>query len=126
MTTITWVFRTLVVPAGIVAAARELGAALTPAGAGMFTTPCSPTGTGDATHYISSGMLDAQFAGLLADVAGLYAAAQAAAKAQGLTLTATLADCTALLTTGDISEDQPFVALGRLGLQLIQSSEALT
>ncbi|MEP6587517.1 MAG: hypothetical protein ABJA84_02010 [Polaromonas sp.] len=101
----------------------------------MFETPCSPTGTGTATHYITEGLIDAQFAALLplttivdgvatttpGNAEYLWGACQQGAAAQaGFVLTATFADVQALLSQGDVSEQGPFEALARLGLQLIQ------
>ncbi len=100
--------------------ARNLGAALTRAGAGMYTTPLSITGAGPATHYISSGMLGTQFVALLSSPAALFAYAQQGAAAQGLALTATLDDATALISWSDVSAQAPFDAMARLGLSMVQ------
>lgn len=121
----TWQFITIIVPASLVEQARELGAALDPAGAGMYTTPLSPTGAEPATHYISSGLLYDTFPPLLADAALLYAAAQQGAEQQGMTLTATLEDAYALVAQSDVSSDAAFYAMERLGLVIIsQYTEA--
>lgn len=117
----TWAHRTIIVPASLVAAARELGAALDPvAGANMYTTPLSPTGNTPATHYVSSGLMSAAFMPLLANSAQLYGAAQQSATAQGITLTATQANADALVAQSDVSEGDPFAAMTRLGLKMVQ------
>lgn len=115
------VFRTFVVPTDIAAAARNLGECLAPSAAGMFTTPLSPTGELPATHFISSGLVDAVWLTPLSDAAILYGAAQQGAAAQGLTLLATLADAVALLDRGDISEEAADTVLGRLGLTQVST-----
>ena len=114
-----WVFKTLIVPASVVEAARNMGECLAPTAAGMFTTPLSPTGALPATHYISSGLIGDEWLAPLSDPQILYAAAQQGASAQGLTLTATAENAAALLAQSDISEDPPGAVLARMGLQQI-------
>ena len=113
-----WIHRTIIVPAALVAAARELGAALSPAGAGMYSTPLSPAGSEPATHWVSSGLIDESFAAVLSSPEALYDYARAGALEQGLTLTATLADAQALLAQGDVSDEPWDVVSARLGLVL--------
>ncbi|HQU89600.1 MAG TPA: hypothetical protein PLC58_13535 [Denitromonas sp.] len=113
------IHRTFICPGHLVDAARNLGACLSSAGAGMFITPASPTGAAPATHYASSGLVDDVWSGVLSDPDILYAAAQQGAQAQGLTLTATHQDAIDLLTTGDISDESWEVAFARLGLMLV-------
>ena len=114
-----WTHRTLIVPAALVSAARELGAALSPAGAGMYSTPLSPTGTEFATHWISSGLIDESFAAILGSPEALYSYAQAGALEQGLTLTATAADAVALVEQTDVSTDSAVDAMRHSGLKII-------
>jgi len=63
----TWTHRTIIVPAAFQQLAQALceAAAEGAAGKGMFTTGLSETGTGPATHYISSGYIFDDFAALL-------------------------------------------------------------
>lgn len=117
---INWKHSTIIVPAAIVEAARELGGALTPAGAGMFTTPLSASGTNPPTHYISSGLLDENFLAVLQAPEILFQYASQGAEAQGITLTATLQDCEALIAESDVSSEDAFTAMARLGLQMVQ------
>lgn len=112
------IFRTMIVPSEIAAAARNLGECLTQAAANMFNTPLSPSGELPATHYISSGLIDDVWDAALSDSSILYAAAQQGSAAQGLTLTATPDDASALLEHGDITDEPADVAMARLGLQL--------
>lgn len=133
----TDVFRTLVVPAASLADAQNIHADAYPnGGAGMFTTPCSATGTNPPTWYISSGLVDPTFAALLrwsraipnvsggwtiilsgtGNAAALLAAATAAGYATNL------AAVNALLTASDVSDQPPFAVLARMGLQMIPGS----
>ena len=128
------VFRTLVVPAASQTDAQNIHAAnYTNGGLGMYTTPCSATGTNPPTWYISSGMVDSTFASLLrwsraipnvsggwtillsgtGNAGALLAAATAAGYATDL------ATVNALLTASDISDQPPFAVLTRMGLQMI-------
>ena len=116
---------TLIVPASLVDAARNLAECLAPGGHGMYITGLSADGNEPATHYISSGLMQVEFINLLADATATHAAAQYGAGQQGLTLTATLADCEAIRTQSDISAGEPFAALARLGLQMVQTGEFL-
>ena len=115
----TTVHRTFVCPASIVMQARNIGDCLHPAAAGMFLSPLSPSGSEPATHYASSGLIEDLWLPALSDPDTLYAAAQYGASQQGIALTATRADCVALLSAGDISSDAWQVACARLGLQQV-------
>ena len=119
----SWTHRTLIVPTALVAAARELGAAISPAGAGMYLTPLSPTGSEPATHWISSGLIDESFAAILGIPEALYGYAQAGAIEQGLTLTATVADAAALVEQADVSTGSATDAMSRLGLVMVSDNE---
>jgi hypothetical protein len=88
------IFRTIVVPAAEQALAQSIAAEY-PGGAGMFTTGCSPSGLLPATDYISSGMMGEDIVEALGTA----------------------------LVDEDISEEPPFVALERLGLQLVSEPE---
>jgi len=132
-----WVHRTIIVPAPLVEAARGACAGLAgPGGSGMFTTPLSATGMLPASHYISSGMIEAPFADLLPLTSVSYAedgtpsvetrpgnvalTVQLAADA-GLPLTE--AEVSALLSAVDVSAQSAQDALARLGLRLIAEPE---
>ena len=89
----------MVVPAATVEATREACAALAGAGgANMFNVPLSPTGELPATHWVSSGLIEQEFADVLANPAPLGA------------------DVADLVHAADVSEDPWQVALDRLGL----------
>ena len=113
MSETVWCLRTLIVPVAIVQQCRDLCAAATPAGAGMFTTPLSPTGELPATHYVSSGLLDVTFAALMDSPEAMLAGLTA------LGITSDLATCQAILSASDVSEDEGHAALERMGLLMI-------
>ena len=107
------IFRTLIVQANQVELAREVGASYGAGGEGMFVTPLSATGIYPATHYISTGMIGVEFASMLETAQGLVDGASQ------LGVTIDLATAEYLLTNADISDEEPFVAMERLGLQMI-------
>ena len=109
-----WTHRTIIVPDAVVIAARMACEALAGAGgSGMYSVPLSPTGELPATHWISSGLIEQDFADLLANPDALAAVATQA----GLDA----APLVAIIAASDITDDPADVALARLGLQLCQS-----
>lgn len=133
---IEWVDRCMIVPAAQVEFARLLASTLTgPAGTGLWQRALSTDGSEPATHYISSGAIDAQFAALLPlttiDEEGevittpgqpetLFTLSQQAG------MTCTLADIEALLDAVDVSEQSPIVAMTRLGLEFVADDEEMS
>jgi len=131
------VFRTLVITAADAPLAREIAAAFGPGGMGMWTTPLSAHGQEPATHYISSGYIPAEFVGLapcttwtqdengnwveVSHFPGGAATVYAAAEAAGLSCT--LAEVEDVFANSDVSEQEPFVHMGRMGLQIINPTE---
>ena len=123
---------TIILPAAAQALAQGLCvAAAGEAGAGMFTTGLSATGEAPATHFISSGAIETQFADILPlstittvdevetveRSAGDVAAVIQLAKDAGQTVDAkTIGGLFAAL---DVTEQPPFAAMARLGLQLV-------
>lgn len=132
-----WVHRTIIVPASLVEAARGACAGLAgPGGSGMFTTPLSVTGTLPASHYISSGMIEAPFADLLPLTSVTYGengtpststrpgnVALTAHLATEAGLSITEAEVSALLAAVDVSDQAAEDALARLGLKIISTPE---
>ena len=122
------IHRTMVIPAALAPLARALAAGLSPGGVGMFVTGLSPTGAEPATHYVSSGLINPAFGGVMKDAAKL----RAAVIAKGGTVT--LAKCQALVSQSDVSggvqidaegreyAETAFEAFARLGLQLVQGA----
>ena len=134
--------RALIVPAAFQALSQGLCEAMAEgdAGKGMLTTGLSPNGEAPATHYISSGGIAPEFAGILplttvtpveqegeapmvSTRPGNVAVVEGLAAQAGISLPAgTIA---ALFAAIDVSDQEPFVAMARLGLQITQSQEAL-
>jgi hypothetical protein len=125
--------RTIIIPASLQTKAQGLTKGLAgTAGDGMFITGLSATGNAPATHYVSSGPISDDMAALLPctsvtqvdgkDVVttapGQPAAVPALAKKAGITTT--LAQINALYASIDVSDQEPFAAMARLGLQIVQ------
>ena len=126
--------RVIIVPAAFQQFAQGLceAAAEGDAGKGMFTTGLSPDGAEPATHYISSGPIANEFGDLLPLTSfdeegapttrpGDVATVEAIADQAGITLPAgTIA---ALFAAIDVTEQEPFTAMARLGVQIVQVAE---
>lgn len=129
--------RTLIVPAAFQQLAQGLceAAAEGDAGKGMFTTGLSATGAAPATHYISAGYIEQQFADILplttvtqaaqegedATVStrpGNVAVVEGLAAQAGISLPA--GTVAALLAATDVSEQDPYAAMARLEIKLIE------
>ena len=127
--------RTIICPAAFQQLAQGLCAAAAEgdAGKGMLTTGLSETGTEPATHYISSGPIYESLADLLPlttvayeeeDAAetprpGNVEVVEAIALQAGFTLPpGTIA---ALFNAIDVTEQEPFTAMARLGLVMAQA-----
>ena len=126
--------RTIIVPAAFQQLAQGLceAAAEGDAGRGMFTTGLSADGTEPASHFISSGPIYESLADLLPITTfdeegqpttrpGNVATVEAIADQAGITLPAgTIA---ALFAAIDVTEQEPFTAMARLGLSIAQEAE---
>lgn len=137
-------YRNLIVPDAHVALARQITDTLAPVGgAGMYTTGLSPDGTALATHWISSGFIDADYAALLplseftydengdeqetvidwghpATIMLMYLKAVEPEVPEF-----TVEDVTAMLDASDVTLQEPFAAMARMGLQMVQVEEVL-
>lgn len=110
-----WTHRTIIVPAALVDAARQACALLAGAGgSGMFQTALSTDGAEPASHYISAGPIEQQFADLLD--AGTPAIV-AAAESMQVQIDPAVID--ALLAAADISQESADDAMGRMGLACV-------
>lgn len=130
------IYRDMIIPAAQVALAREIAVTLDPAhNANMWITPLSPTGAEPATHFISSGLIPEAFAAMVPCVfwawendtwvetdayPGDPITVFEACIAAGMTVTQDEIDD--LFAEADVSDQEPFVAMGRMGLQLVQES----
>lgn len=129
----TDIFRTLALPANVTPLAQEIAATLSPGGIGMWTTGLSPTGLSPATHFISTGFIPPEFAHMVPeqfweqDETGAWVqtgsepgdpvAVYEACTAAGMTVT--LEEIEAVYAVADVTEQEPFVAMGRMGLVLV-------
>lgn len=132
-------FRTLIITSANVVLAREVAASFGSGAVGMWTTPLSPSGLDPATHYISTGIIPEEFAYmmptqvweqdengdwvLIGTDPGSPEAVWQAASAQGVTCT--LAQVQTIFNTADVTPQEPFVAMGRLGLKIVNPVEDL-
>lgn len=132
-----YAFRTIIMTASDAPLARAIAAAFGPGGADMWTTALSPNGQEPATHYISTGIIPEEFAYMMPtqywvqDEAGNWAktgsdpgnaaAVWQAASAQGVNCT--LAQVQAIFDAADVTPQEPFVAMGRMGLKIINPAD---
>jgi hypothetical protein len=130
-------FRTLILPANVTPLAQEIAATLSPGGSGMWTTGLSATGLPPATHFISTGFIPPEFAHMVPeqfweqDETGAWVqtgsepgnpvAVYEACTAAGMTVT--LEQVEAIFAVADVTEQEPFVAMGRLGLVLVSTGD---
>ena len=127
-------FRTLILTAAVTPLAQQIAATLSPAGAGMWTTGLSPTGAEPATHFISTGYIGEDFAHMvpsqtweqidgewtqIGSVPGLPEAVLQACTAAGMQVT--LAEIEGVFNAADVTEQAPFVAMGRMNLSVVQN-----
>ena len=130
-------FATLIVTAADAPTSRAIAAAFGPGGVGMWTTPLSASGLDPATHYISTGYIPSEFVALSpmatwaldedddwvqtdyypGDAAAVYGFCQQSG------LPYTLAEIEGVFSRSDVSQQEPFVALGRAGLKIVQPTE---
>lgn len=131
------IFRTLIIPSAHVNLARSIAAAFGPGGVGMWTTPLSSDGLEPTTYYISTGYIPETFAHLApcqtwvvnekdewelissepGDPVAVYQAVV------GPSVPCTQEEVNALFAAADVTEQEPFVAMGRLNLKLINPTE---
>lgn len=113
-----WKHKTIIVAAACAPTARMLCEMLAGAGgSGMFPTALSATGAEPATHYVSSGPIEEQFADLLDSGAeNIHAVVTQAGVEISLEAVQQIMAC------ADISDDPAEVAFERLGLQLVREA----
>ena len=114
-----WQHRTLIIPIALAEPARAACMALTgSASEGQFTTPLYPEGGTEPTHAISSGYIAGEFADLLpcGDQPGNTEALLELLKSVEFPITTE--ELTQLLSIIDISEEEAYVAIDRLGLNM--------
>lgn len=103
----------------------------------MWTTPLSASGNEPATHYISSGYIPAEFVSLspcttwALDAQGQWVqtdhypgdAATVAFYAAQAGLKVTQAEIEGIFSRSDVSAQEPFIAMSRAGLKIINPKE---
>lgn len=128
------VYRNMVVPAAHIDLARQICATLAPSGGfAMFGVGLSPTGTEPATHYVSTGHIDADFAELMPlvdwyELDGEWHSHEVSPGAPEIVVAlcaeagfeTTVEAVEALFAASDVTEQEPFTAFGRLGLVMVQ------
>lgn len=127
-----WLHRSILVSAAQRDLAADICATLAGAGgSGMFMTALSADGAEPATHYISSGLIEDNFAALLPldalvdDVwtriyPGMPAVVVSAYNEAVPDAPITLDQVNAVFASADVSEEDPHAAMARLGLQMVQ------
>lgn len=127
----------MIVPDALVATVRQLADSFGPAASGMWVTPCSPSGNLPATHWISSGGIGEEFAAVLPlttvtqptelDAAPVITVTPANTDAflalcasMGVTDPPAIVQLKSIFAAVDVSEQDPFVAMARLGIKLIE------
>ena len=126
-------FATLIITAADAPLARAIAASFGSGGMGMFTTPLSASGLDPATHYISSGYIPSEFVSLAPsttwaqDEEGNWIvvdhypgdAATVFAYATQAGIDCALEDVEGVFARSDCSPQEPFVAMSRLGLSIV-------
>lgn len=117
----SYIFKTLICPAALQPALQSLMVQLSgPAGADMFTTGLSASGTAPATHYVSSGAIGVEFELPLSSPEAMHQTCTASGAA------VTLAQCEAIFAACEIvdtSTEDVHATLNRLGLKLVETAE---
>jgi len=127
-------YRNMIVPSDQVALARSICATLAPSGGfAMFGVGLSVTGTAPATHYVSTGHIDADFAELMPlvdwyELDGEWHSHEVSPGAPEIVVAlcaeagfeTTVEAVKALFAASDVTEQEPFTAFGRLGLMMVQ------
>jgi len=113
-----WQHRTIIVPIDLAEPARAACMALTgSASEGLFTTPLYST-EATPTHAISGGYIAGEFADLL-PCGGQPGNAEALlALLEDVEFPITIDELAGMLAMIDISEEEPYAAMARLGLSL--------
>jgi hypothetical protein len=128
-----WVNRCLIVPSAFAPLARGLCQGLAPglSGSGMLVVALSSDGNPPITYYVSSGFIKEDFAALLPlktfDAEGnqTFREGNALAVVELSGGVVSLAQINALFSNIDVTEQEPFEAMNRLGLRMIQEDYEL-
>lgn len=120
-----WLHRTMIVPAALAPTVRDL-AATWAGGVGMFITPLCPVDAEDVTHYISTGLIDADIAAVMPwteygeeEVLHPGNPEALAAMLHERHPEASAEQLEGIIAACDISTQEPHTAADRLGLRLL-------
>jgi hypothetical protein len=130
----TWIFRTLIIAAEDQAMTSTISETLGgTGGTNMWLTGLSADGTEPATHYIATGLIGEEFAAMVPTATweqiddvwtqtdyvpgNALLVSMACAQAD---VTVTQAEVEAIYARADVTAQEPFVAMARLGLMLVQ------
>lgn len=115
-----YVFGTFIVTNGVRNALRDLATHLDRAETdGMFRVGLSATGIAPITHWISTGFVPPPFLVNMQDSVKMFNNASAAYARDGEVFPYTQLQVTNALNNCDTSQDNPFEAMARMGLQFI-------
>ena len=133
----TWIFRTLIIAAQDQPLTSDISETLGgTGGTNMWLTGLSADGTEPATHYIATGLIGEEFAAMVPTatweqidgvwtqtdyVPGNAALVSMACAQAGVEVTE--AEVEAIYSRADVTAQEPYVAMGRLGLMLVQPVE---
>ena len=131
-----WAYRNMIVTDAVVDTCRSLAMLLAGEGQKLWTTPLSPDGTEPATHWISTGLIEAQFADLLPLsewtlnlddewTETVISNGDAYTLAELSDGAVTEEQVIAIFSMCDVTLDEPQQALSRLGLQMVIPEEPL-
>ena len=130
-----WAYRNMIVADAVVDTCRNLAMLLAGEEQKLWTTPLSPTGTELATHWISSGMIEAQFGGLLplnepvfdgeVWIDNWLSPGNPALLAELSGGAVTEEQVQAIFSLCDVTLEEPQAAFARLGLQMVQPEEVM-
>lgn len=128
-----WAFRTIIVSDGVVDTCRSLAMLLAGDGQKLWTTPLSPTGTEPATHWIISGMIEAQFGDLLplnepvlndeSWIDNWKSSGNPALLADLSAGAVTQEQAISIFDQCDVTMEEPQAAMARMGLQMVAEPE---
>ena len=127
----SWINRTMIVPAEHVDLARALAEGISgPAGAGMWTTGLSADGAEPATHFISAGQVDDELVALMpltvytTDADGKETSITTPGQPDVIAAHAGMPVelITAMLNEMTVTDEDPFVSMARLGVRMVQEA----
>lgn len=128
-----WAYRNMIVADAVVETCRSLAMLLAGEGQKLWTTPLSADGTELPTHWISTGLIEAQFADILplnepvfdgeVWIDNWLSPGNPALLAELSGGVVTEAQATAIFDQCDVTMEEPQVAIARLGLQMVMPAE---